>query len=136
MFGWWKLFCHLMYLFCMRKYFSSPNLSKINKWQKNSSQKKSDCVRKVISSPNLIIFYENLFRHLNFLKRIGDEIFFPQKVSIWVKKVILSPNRFIMREETCFVTKFIWNHYVIKKSITKEKWLDEKSYFVTQFNIL
>ena len=94
-FVWEKMSCHPIYLksTCDKKKF-------ITKWKWFHEES-----RFVTQFNNFL--WKNLFHHPNYLKWISDEIFSSQKVSFLVWKVILSPNKFILRDETCFVTKFI-----------------------------
>ena len=49
----------------------------------------------------------HLFRHPNYLKRIGDEIFSSPNLSVCMRKIILLLNVLILCEKTCFVTKLL-----------------------------
>ena len=78
----------------MRKYISSPNYLK-------------QIGDEIFHHKRKVIAWENLFRHHNYFKQIDDEKCSSQKISVCVRKIILSPNILILREKICFVTKLL-----------------------------
>ena len=88
---------------CVRKLVSSPKLFKNNKWPNFFLRKDNYLGEESCFVTQCIHFvWKNWFCHPNYLKRIGDEIFFSQKISVWVRKVISSPNVFYFAWEIWF----------------------------------